>query len=661
MLTGLMRLQQHQAGEHTLVINYIPMQKLRTPVKWLCCFALLLLSVKALANGDKTFAELAKESNAIIRNEETVFTVQALNSGVTRFKTTITVLNENGDRYATLYVPYDKLSKVTSIEGTSYDRFGKKIKKLKNSDIQDISAISNFSVYEDNRAKIASLEYSVYPYTVEFEYEMTQKNMMFYPRWYPQGAEDVSVEKASLEVQMPTGMPLRYREGNLSQPVAKSSNATQDIYRWEVKGLTPIRREPYGPDFAELVPQVITAPATFEVDGYQGSMESWKDFGLWINKLNEGRGTLPPGTIAELKQLTANAKTPEEKVRLVYSYMQGKTRYVSIQLGIGGFQPFEASFVDSKGYGDCKALSNYTQAMLSAVGVKSHYALIKAGEGETGIKVDFPSSQFNHVILCVPMPQDTMWLECTSQTEAAGYNGSFTGDRHALLITPEGGKLVKTTTYGPEENLQARHIRIKLDETGNGLAKVSTHYTGLQQESRDGIIHRLKPEEQRKWLYEHIKAPAFEIEKYALAQKKDRVPSVTEDLELSLRGCATLSGKRMFVNLNLLSKWTSVPGQKEKRTMEVVRTMAFKDVDTVEIELPAGYTLEYLPQPMQFKSPFGEYKASAKMDGQRVIYTREMHMGKGRYAPETYAQLVDFYNNIIKADQEKVVLVKNIQ
>ncbi|MCX2739613.1 DUF3857 domain-containing transglutaminase family protein [Pontibacter anaerobius] len=628
---------------------------------WLCgllCW-LLLLAPQVFAAG--SLEELAKGANAIIRAEETVFTVNSTTSGVLRFKSTITILNKYGDHHATLYVPYNKMSKVNAISGTSYDRFGKRIKKLKNSDIKDVSAISSISVYEDSRVKIASLEYNVYPYTVEFEYEVSKSNMMFYPRWYPQGEEKLSVERASLQVQVPLGTKLRYLENNLPKKVEVGSNTTHEIYTWEVSNLKPVSREPYGPSFSELVPMVLTGPNEFEVDGYKGSMATWKDFGLWAHKLNQGRDELPAETVAKLKNLTANAKSTEEKVRMVYDYMQGKTRYVSIQLGIGSWQPFEASFVDDKGYGDCKALSNYTQAMLKAVGVESYYALINAGEGTPDIKIEFPSSQFNHAVLCVPMAQDTMWLECTSQTAAAGYNGSFTGDRHALLITPEGGKLVKTTAYTATENQQIRSMNVRLDEAGGGIASVSTRYTGTQQESRDGVIQNLKPEEQRKWLYENTTAPPFEISKYSFTQKKERVPSVTENLELSMRQCATLSGKRMFISPNLMSKWTYVPDQKEKRLTDVVRIQAYMDVDTVEIEVPAGYSVEYLPGEVKYKSVFGEYAASVKVDGQRVTYVRRMQMHKGRFAPETFAQLVEFYNSIIKADAEQVVFVKNVQ
>ena len=64
--------------------------------------------------------------------------------------------------------------------------------------------------------------------------------------------------------------------------------------------------------------------------------------------------------------------------------------------------PFPATFVDEKKYGDCKALSNYMRALLKAVDIPSYYALIRAGENEEPADFDFPHNNFNHAILCVP-------------------------------------------------------------------------------------------------------------------------------------------------------------------------------------------------------------------------------------------------------------------
>lgn len=456
-------------------------------------------------------------------------------------------------------------------------------------------------------------------------------------------------------------MKLRYREANLQQKATQEVKEGKTIYSWQVSNLTPIKTEPYAPPMAELVPMVRTAPTEFEVQGYAGNMNNWQSYGQWFNKLNEGRDVLPEATEAKIAALVADAKTPEEKVKRIYNYLQSNTRYISIQLGIGGWQPFEASFVDSKGYGDCKALTNYTQAMLTSVGIKSHHALIRAGENAPDLLADFPSSQFNHVILSVPMKQDTLWLECTSQNESAGYAGSFTGNRKALLITPEGGKLVNTPAYKASENTVNRTVKVTLDDAGNGTASAVTHYKGLEHESYRDLLHAASPEDQRKWLYRNISIPAFELKQFSFDLKKDRLPEVTEKLELSVRKCATISGKRMFLAPNLMNKWDSTPNTIENRTLEVVRSSAYTNTDTVIYELPAGYSLEFKPIDLAYDTEFGTFKATTKVDGQKVTYVRTVQMHKGRYKPEAYTKMLEFMNNIVKADGQQLVFVKNVQ
>ena len=74
------------------------------------------------------------------------------------------------------------------------------------------------------------------------------------------------------------------------------------------------------------------------------------------------RQDVPLETAAYIKEITGNISDPKAKAQKIYEYMQHKTHYVSIQIGIGGYQPFTASEVDKDGYGDCKALCNYTRA-----------------------------------------------------------------------------------------------------------------------------------------------------------------------------------------------------------------------------------------------------------------------------------------------------------
>ncbi|WP_181304912.1 DUF3857 domain-containing transglutaminase family protein [Rufibacter sp. XAAS-G3-1] len=600
-------------------------------------------------------AALSTGADAVIRTEETTFTVNSPKSATEKIKVAITVLNEEGKKHAQLVVRYDKLRKVDYIKGAVYDMLGKKTGTLKASDIKDYSANGDGTLFGDDRAKVAGISHASYPFTVEYEYQTTTSNMLFYPFWSPVSAEKVAVEHASFVVNMPTDMVLRYKEQHMPGQAKISQEGNQKVYRWQVKDVAPIEEEMYGPEFFDIIPVVRTAPTAFEVEGYAGTMESWHTLGEFHHKLNAGRDQLPEATKQQILALTKGITNPKEKVKAIYQFMQNKTRYVSIQLGIGGWQPFEASMVDSKGYGDCKALSNYTKALLEAAGIPSHYAIIYGGADNQPVIKDFPSRQFNHVVLCVPMAKDTVWLECTSQTDDAGYTGSFTGDRYSLLVTPTGGKLVSTPRFTALDNVQNRAVKVKLNAQGAATGEVFTNYTGLQHEGRNRLVQSYSPEEQLKWLYRNTQIPAFEIKSYNLEKVKD-TPQVKEKLQLELPKLASVSGRRLFITPNLMNRWTSVPATNESRKQDVIWPMSFHDVDSVEYDLPAGYKAENMPKPVKIASAFGEYQAQVQINGSKLIYVRQLTMHKGRHAAAKYMELVNFLKQVSRADQQQVVL-----
>jgi len=386
-------------------------------------------------------------------------------------------------------------------------------------------------------------------------------------------------------------------------------------------------------------------------------MNSWNEFGQWIASLNKGRNVIPDATKQKVQELTAPLKTTEEKVKAVYEYLQGKTRYVSVQLGIGGFQPFEAAVVDQYGYGDCKALSNYMVSMLDAIGIKSNYVLIRAGRGEDYMDVDFPSTQFNHAIAAVPNGKDTIWLECTSQTNPFGYQGSFTGDRKALMITENGAKVVNTTKYNENHNTLIRTVDVTLAENGDATAKASSLYSGLLYEY-DGLQFTLdNTDDQRKWIEENTKIPSFNIASFNIKNHKNKIPTAEVNVALELRRYASVSGKRIFLQPNLMSKNTFIPEKVDERKTKVEWDNAFTSVDTVKYKIPESIYPEFLPQPVKYSSRFGEYECDYKMDAGSLVYTRKLRMKKGIHPPEAYSELIEFMRNVSKADNTKVVFM----
>lgn len=601
---------------------------------------------------------LLKNANAVIRSEETTFTIKNPGEAYCREKYAITILNENGDEFAGFYAGYDKFIDIRSIEGTLYDAFGKEIKKLKNRDIQDKSGVDDISLFDDNRYKTHDFYHKVYPYTVEYEVEYRYNKMMFYPTWFPQYRPLVSVQHSQYTINCPEAYEFRYKAYQYNTAPAVTKDKGIKSFTWSIKDLPTIVREPYTSSLRRLTPIVLFGPTEFEMEGYKGNMQTWQDLGKFFHTLKQGRDALPDDIKRAVHELTDNLPDPAAKVKVLYEYLQRNTRYISIQLGIGGWQPFDAKFVATKRYGDCKALSNYMFALLKEAGISSNYAVIRAGDEVDDIFTDFPSSQFNHVILCVPLQKDTIWLECTDQFKATGYMGGFTGNRHALIVDENGGKLVRTPNYNINDNTQLRVITARLLEDATLEAKVVTGYSGMEQDDIQWYITRLSKEKVKERLHKQFDFATYDITRFAYEEKKNMLPVIDESLDITVSNFATMTGKRLFITPNVMTRTHRKLLADSTRKYDIVLNRSYKNIDSVQIELPAGYEPEAMPKDVLLSSPFGKYTATVKLSGNKLLYYRSAEYYNGRFPAADYAQLVAFYDAIYKADRARAVLVK---
>ncbi len=596
--------------------------------------------------------DMMKGRYAVIRDSEVEWSIESKNSAVYSERRVITILNEKAKELATLTVDYDKLRKIEYFRAAVYDAEGRLLRKLKPQDIVDQSAISGGSLFEDNRVKQGDLAQNTYPYTVELEYSVRYKYLYNFGVFHLYDDDEVSQEKGKYTVIHPKELKLRYRLFKMQQPQVETRPDKRESMVWSFENVKPEKFERLSPD--QVIPCVRVAPTDFTFEGYAGDMSTWESYGKWLASLNKGRDVLPEATKQKIKAITKDLKTPEEKSKAVYEYVQSRTRYVSVQLGIGGLQPFEASVVDKTGYGDCKALSNYAVTLLKESGVTAYYATVMTGPNAADVLEDFPSHQANHVIVAVPNGMDTLWLECTSQTNPFGYLGTFTGNRKAMLVTENGGQLVNTLRYDVDQNTQFRIAQVVVQPNGDATATVKTTHRGLQYED---VYTEGQPDDQKKWLQKVTSIPSFDINSFNITNVKDKNPAAIIAMSLTLKRFGTTSGKRIFLTPNLMNRSTYLPERTDARRNNVVTKQAYTDIDTVLYQLPSGIYPEFLPNPVKLKSRFGEYEASFTLDQDKLVYIRKIRMFKGVNAPETYNELVEFYRGVNKADHIKMVFL----
>jgi len=600
--------------------------------------------------------DLKPNATAIIRLATRTFEINDIGSATEKVKTIITILNKKGEGEAIFRIPYDPYTKLSSLSGVIIGNDGKVIKKLKRIDFADFPAYDGSSFYSELKLLAYEPIVNGYPYTVEYEYQVNHNGLLQYPIWVAQVNHEVAVENSSFEVICNNTLTFRYLEKQVATPVSLV-NGNKKSLLWKVSGLKAYPFEPYSPHVLEVSPVVYTAPNEFEFHKTIGSLNNWSNFGKWVAELNKGRDELPLSTIANIQKLLEGTTDTTEMVKRMYKFLQNKTRYVGIQLGIGGYQPMPASEVDALGYGDCKALSNYMVSLLKSVGIKANYVLIRADNTPIVINSEFPINIFNHAIVCVPVSKDTIWLECTSQHVPFGYLGSSTCHRKALLLDEKESKLVNTPDYPAEKNTQIRNAVVDVDINGNATASISTLFGGLQFENVFSNLYN-QPSDQKKWFENRNRIPVFQLIDYKYSSPSDFIPVVEEKQNLKLERYAGVNPNMLIIPLNLMNRPDFSIKQIKQRKTEIDMDYTFLDIDTVKYNLPENVKVETLPQNQEIKSIFGVYKSTVTVNKNSLIYIRSLTVFKGRYQQEKYQELTEFFDKIVKADKCKAILSK---
>lgn len=604
--------------------------------------------------------DMLANAKAVIRNSETEFEIKDTKTAIAKHTLAITILNDNGLPNSVLSQFYNKFMTVKSIKWTLYDQNGNQLKNSSNIKVEDYSAISGYSLYEDTRVKYVDPKNRIFPFTVEYSFEILYDGFLNYPTWKVYDGYNISVQHSKFRIVTPNGFKFRYLQKNYSDSCSVTSTGEKTIYTWEAANQAAIIPEPYAYPYQTYTPVVYFAPNEFEIGGYKGNCETWNSFGKWIDDLDKGRDVLNLETVEKIQNLISDAKTDYEKVNILYKFMQQKVRYVSTQIGIGGMQTIEAEKVDRLSYGDCKALSNYMKALLNIAGIKSFYTLVSAGTDSPSILDDFPSNQFNHAMLCIPFPKDTIWLECTNQHIPPGYIGKFTDSRNVLLTSEEGGVLVRTKEYTINDNIQSRITTVELKSDGNADALIRTCYKGLLYDDVYGIL--LMDNEARKlFLQKRITIPSYNISGFNYKEDSRIVPSIDEELSLSLHNYGTITEGKMLFNPNLITRFKNIPQKNSERRSNIKISRSYCESDTTIIKLPSDYRVSQVPARKIISAEFGEYFTDLVFDDKQIRYVRSFKFYKGDFPVDKYSDFLNFCEKISSSDNNYVVLVKDDQ
>ncbi len=627
-------------------------------------FAYLLFSVSFYGQNPNFSSlviadSLKQNANAVIRLDQTDIAITSQRKMVIKTKKIITVFNEYGFKAVGACENYDKKTSVNSIEALVYNAFGIEIKKIKRKDFRDQAALDGITVFSDNRFMYLDYTATTFPYTIVYESEVETSNTAFIPSWMPLTDYFVSVEKSILNVTFPDNLGFKSKECNFDVFKIDKTISNSKQLSYSVSNIKSQKPEEQSPLFVDIYSKLMLGLSSFNLEGFDGNAESWKEFGTWYaDKILAGTIDIPEETKVKIKNLVGTETDLVKKSKIIYKYVQEKSRYVSIQVGIGGWKPMMAKDVDRLGYGDCKALSNYTKALLNVVDVPSYNTVLYGDRSKRDIQSDFVSMQGNHMILCIPNGEKNIFLECTSQEDPFGFQGVFTDDRNVLIMKPDGGEIVRSTIYDDKDNTQISKGNYILNENGaiSGQVEIISEGSQYAQKVR---LEKLQPTELEASFKEYW-SPInnLKINKSKFTNDKENI-SFTENVSISAEEYGKLVGSNLIFPVNVFNQNTKSYKRIKNRKTQFRVERGFLDSDEITITLPEGFTIESLPLNFELKTKFGEYKTEIiKKDEKNFIYKRSFSIIKGNYSNVEYEENRLFFDALSRNDNAKIVLLK---
>ena len=353
----------------------------------------------------------------------------------------------------------------------------------------------------------------------------------------------------------------------------------------------------------------------------------------------------------ELHQLTDGLKTDREKVEVLYRRLGESTRYVAVLLGIGGQRPASAASVCKSGFGDCKGLTNYMRGMLKEVGITSYYTTISTVNRR--LLPDFASvGQMNHVILEVPLPGDTLWLECTNPQLPMGYVHEDIAGHDAIEVSEAGGRLVRLPVYADSLNQMHSAIRIALEGDGSAQVKL-TQKSGYWQYEHLKPLLTMDQKDRQRVLLRMMRVPQAEIGQMDVSEEQTEI---TLQADVQSQKYANATGQRLFVPVCPLHQGYTAPVANKDRQEEIFIEKGYFDEDDIILTIPEGYEIESMPKSFALDKPFGLFSFTVVPQDREIRITNRLLMKSGTFNKSQYQELTSFIKAVASAYGQKIVL-----
>ncbi|RYZ50253.1 MAG: DUF3857 domain-containing protein, partial [Sphingobacteriales bacterium] len=496
-------------------------------------------------------------------------------------------------------------------------------------------------------------------------YDIEHTDIHFMPGFYFQS--NLPVERTEFKVTVPNSVKLGWQlRGNLKELIKEQVEVGRNstTYTWSAANLPRVQTFENAPATSYYLPHILiyikeyTAPRENRTERVFGNVDDlYRFYYPFIKDINKT-------TDANLKQqvatLIAGADTEKEKAQRIYQWVQKNLKYVAFEDGLGGFIPRDASLVCNRKYGDCKDMASVLVAMCGEAGIKAYYTWI--GTRHKPYRYDetpLPVAD-NHMICTINIGDEWIFLDGTDARIPFGFPPYSIQGKEALVgLSKDKYKVIKVPELKPSVTAVSDSTALKL--TGKSLqGSVHLNMRGYSAWSLEDMMLYYNEKEKE----DAVKAVVARGSNKYLQTSFDFKVSDGQDKGITAHSTFTMddyakqAGKEWYINMNLLRSFEDLWVDIKKRDVALENNYKSQIRQVVELEIPKGFHVQYLPETAETKSDkMLSYKISYEQKGNKVKLIKEYEVNTLYVAPEDFNAHNKIIEDLKKQYKESIVLV----
>lgn len=572
------------------------------------CFCLFLLSPLLHAADD-----IIPSNGA--RYDYITYYIQVKDGGYTESAhKRLTVYNKLGEDYCTIYLFDNAFSSLKDVKIRVYDNNGELLYEKNKDDMYKACGYDNIAIYNDDCTYYIRTEAPRFPYSIEYSYTKTYTTLFFL-----QGVTfqfNIPVDSFTYDLKIPDVMDIKSKMYVFDTQPVISTTGDYTTYHWELTEIPPYNVVDYEPSDELVRGKLDLMPGNIMMGGYYIPSSTWSGIGLWCQDLYRDRYTA---------SFTSSVENPDSLIKTIYDDVTKKVRYVAIEIGVGGWQPYKADLTESRGFGDCKDMSSLLISYLRNNHIKAYPVLVLTKD-EGRIDPDFPQLRFNHVITIAVNGSDTIWMDPTCELCPYGDLPTADEDIDVLVVNSNGGVLRRTPKSKPDENKIARNIKIFLDKYL--IVHIDCQYTFIGNRARRLRYYLRSSDNDDKTEYMKTFLPGADKKykdfSYTVQNLEDKYKPLIVNLKAVSKKRTDKIGNKIYLDPFIFSKrqlWESTDLNDREYSFNL--SYPFLTTDTVFVAFDSVFAADslLLPQGDSVINDVGQFTCKTdRIDDQIVLH-----------------------------------------